>query len=94
MRLVKPRMPRGSQEYETYLEVEGVEFDVVVIYSVQAAEPDVNVDGGIEIEGVYNGAEDVTGLCSEYQLECWANEINEYLVSSWEAAAEDYGRDY
>ena len=91
---MKPRLPKGSQEYETYLEVEGVEFDVVVIYSVQGPEPDVGVDGGIEIGGVWRGNEDVTGLCSDYQLECYANEINESLVSAWEAAAEDYGRDF
>lgn len=93
MRLVKPKLPKGSQEYETYLEVEGVELDVTVVYSAQPPEPDVNVAGGIEIEGVYlkdKDDMDITALCSDVELETFANDINDYLVSAWEAAAEDY----
>ena len=94
MRHIKPRLPRGSQEYETYMDIDGEDVAVSVTYYVQPPEPDVGVDGGIEIEGVYRGSEDVTGLCGKYQLECWAIEINEGLVSAWEGAVEDYGRDY
>ena len=90
MRHIKPRLPKGSQEYETYMDIDGEDVAVIVEYYVQPPEPDNNVDGGIEIEGVYRGSEDVIGRCSEYQLECWANEINDSLVSAFEAAVEDY----
>ena len=95
--MIKPRFKTGSQEHDTSLTLEnpktGEEYDadVRVVYSIQPPEPDVGIDGGIEIEGVYFEDEGcLMGDMTDYQLECLAEEINDYNVSSWEAAQEDY----
>ena len=86
---------RDATEFETCVEVDEVEFEVTVHYETQPPEPDVNVAGGTEINSVITQAgEDITDKLSEGQLESLAMDIDEYNVSAWEAAQEDYGRDY
>lgn len=90
-RYMKYRPRRGSQEYETKVELNGVEQDVLVIYSTQPPEPDVNIAGGLEIEGVYFEDEGcVMGDIDEDVLDALAIEIGDYNVSAWESAAEAY----
>ena len=88
--ITKPKLPKGSQEYETYITDGDIERDVTVIYSHQPAEPDVGVDAGTEIEGVWIGELDITYTLTELQLEELANRIEEMNVSAWEAYQEDY----
>ena len=42
----------GSMQYKTYVEIDGEEWDVVVNYYSSPDEPDVNSEGGVEIESV------------------------------------------
>ncbi len=89
MRMLKRKLPKGSQEYATQVEINDVEQDVMVIYSECAPEPDVGFAGGVEIEGVYFEDQGcVMSEMSEDQLDALALEIGDYNQSSWEAAAE------
>jgi hypothetical protein len=77
----KCHMPKGTQTFETELEL-----SITVEYSMNAPEPDVGYAGGIEIEGVY-----VRGVCvdvSEEQLDSLAGEIEESHTSAYEAACD------
>ena len=84
------KLPKGSQESEAWVELDDVETKVTVIYSHQGAEPDVGVEAGTEIEGVWIGDLDVTGQLTEVQLEDIANDINDMAISRAEAYEEDY----
>ena len=44
--------PRNSGELDTYVEIDGIEFEVKACWEYQPAEPDVNVGEGIEISDV------------------------------------------
>lgn len=97
MRLHRTRIAMGSRrpiggEYDASITVNDVDMDVSVHYSVQSPEPDVGVQGGIEIEGVYfEDQGDIQDELSADQIESLAEEINDYLVSMCEAAEEDAG---
>ena len=83
--MIKPRFKTGSQEHDTTVEIDDVEVEVVVVYSIQPPEPDVGIDGGIEIENVLRAdTSSVMDKLSEDQLDSLAYEINDYNVSSWE----------
>ena len=84
------KMPKGSQVYQTAVEINDSEFEVAVVYSYQPAEPDVGVQEGIEIEGVYcEDQGDLQGDLTEDQLDALAIEIGESNYSAWEAFQED-----
>jgi hypothetical protein len=46
------KMP-GSQKWDTWVEVDGVELDVAVFFDSSPAEPDVNWGGDLDITAVY-----------------------------------------
>jgi hypothetical protein len=82
MRVPKRIMPKGTQTFDTYLEL-----PITVTYEMNAPEPDVGYAGGIEIEGVY-----VAGVCvnlTEDQLDSLAGEIEESHTSAYEAACDN-----
>ena len=43
----------GEKEVDMQVEIKGIPQDVLVIYEVSRDEPDVNYQGGIEINGIY-----------------------------------------
>ena len=82
-------MPNQCQVHETHVEIDGSEYQVAVVYSDQPAEPDVGVDEGIEIEGVYcEDQGDLQGDLTEDQLDALALEIGQSRQSEWEYAQE------
>ena len=87
---MKWRLPRQSCTYKTAVEIDGVEHEVMVLYREYPAEPDVGVDAGCEIEGVYfEDQGDIQAELTEDQLNDLAMQIGESNDSAWEAAQED-----
>jgi hypothetical protein len=82
MRNPKRIMPKGTQSFDTEIEV-----SITVEYSMNAPEPDVGYDGGIEIEGVY--ADGVSLILSDDKLNDLAGEIEESHISAYEAACDN-----
>jgi hypothetical protein len=82
VRSPKRIMPKGTQSYDTEIEI-----PITVEYSMNAPEPDVGYDGGIEIEGVYVGG--VVLNLSESMIDALAEEINESHISAYEAACDN-----
>ena len=65
------------------------EVECKVYYSIQPAEPDVGVEAGIEIEGVWLGDREVTGELDDGDLDDIAQDIIDYNNSQAEAYDED-----
>lgn len=93
---MQPFPRRGPQWYRTDIEVDGVDYSVIVHYQNCPPEPDVGFEGGIDIECVEitsklanaENGNDLQGRLSEEQLNELAIEINEAEQSAWEAFAE------
>ena len=45
--------PRNSGELDTYVEIDGIEFEVKACWEYQPAEDDTNTAEGIEVTGAY-----------------------------------------
>ena len=68
MRHIKPKIKYGDQDWDTYLELDGVENNVRVHYESSPDEPDVGYTGGVEIISVMLNGWDVMGLMSEEDI--------------------------
>ena len=68
-------MSSGCGEFDAWVELEEGEVKVEVNYFVQPPEPDVGVDGGIEIESIMHGKTDLMGKLSNDEIDSIANEI-------------------
>jgi hypothetical protein len=82
MRNPKRHMPRGTQTFDTELEL-----PITVEYSMSAAEPDTGHAGGIEIEGVYVQGNELS--LNDEQEQALAGEIEESHTSAYEAACDN-----
>jgi hypothetical protein len=82
MRVPKRIIPKGTQTFDTELEL-----PITVEYSIVGAEPDVGEAGGIEIECVYIGKMGIS--LTEDQLDSLAGEIEESHISAFEAACDN-----
>ena len=68
MFLKRPRKQDNSGKFETTVEIDGNEHEVVVFWEYQPAEPDVNVSAGYEVCSVICEDENIMDELSEIQL--------------------------
>ena len=68
MFLRKPRKQDNSGKFHTTVEIDGKEFEVVVFWEYQPAEPDVNAAAGYEVVSVICEDENIIDELSEIQL--------------------------
>jgi hypothetical protein len=61
----KPKIKYGDRQVETSVEVDGVEFDVILNYETSPEERDVNWPGGLDLRAVMLNGFDVIGLMSD-----------------------------
>jgi hypothetical protein len=81
MRVPRRIMPKGTQTFDTYLEL-----PITVTYEMNAPEPDVGYAGGLEIVGVYQDG--CLLNLTDSQLNDLAGEIEESHTSAYEAACD------
>ena len=76
----------GDQEWDTYAEIQGVEFDsVTVMYNTSPAEPDVNWGGSCDVTGVYlEDQGDVMGSMTNDELDQLELRVDEHENSRHE----------
>jgi len=77
---MRPRIPRGEQEVDTYLSLGDEDFNSVIVrFEVERPEPDVGFAGGIIVNSVMLGDKDLMVEMSERDLSELETRLTEEL---------------